>query len=960
MNDDEVLQELLERWDEQVDSGTDVGATELAREHPHLVERLRGEIDKQRAVRRLLVPPAPEAAAPPALGNGRFRPEHEIGSGGMGVVYRAEDIDVGRKVALKMIRPDQADYTSVRERFQREATITGRLEHPGIVPVYALGADQRGEPYYAMRMIRGVSLRTALSVFHSLEREYPRRNPAQRNLHFRELLGAFVAVCETVDYAHSKGIIHRDLKPANIQIGRYGETLLLDWGMAGYAKEKAERPGSAEQTLPLTVEARPGSTMHGVALGTPAYMSPEQAFGHWDDVGPQSDIFGLGATLYHLLTGRPPYSGSDALAAAKQGRFDGPRKASPSVPKPLEAICLKAMAKSPGERYASAEALAADVQKWLADEVVSAYREPLRTRVGRWARRHVAWVTAVLVLLAAGVVGSSLVFWIVSRERARASAIHAANDFKIVNDYFIQTSENELLNMPGMHLLRAELLNKSMSYYEAFAEEHGSDPKLQIEVAAAYFRIAQINAEMYDPDQNRDAAWRIGEPFVKGLDRLEPLVHDGTVDARSSTLLAGIYRGRAGRSIGRFDSVFLALPPDALSGLERARSVWKVLVERNPDDAGFANDLAGIHNIMGIVQDSQGAYDSALNSYSEAIKIWGSLVDAHPENANFKRELAVAHGNMSSVYLHKEELDNAWKERQQNVSLLRELAESNPSMPIFQCDLAACYFSVAYHQNLMKEPDAALESLEKARGIMEKLVTVSSYPRDLAAIYLEIGKHRQSQKQTLAALALYDQAREQGERFLKARPNTREYRGELAAILSHQGHARENLQQPQAALAAYSGAVEYQRAAFEAMPWLIRHRRALSENCSDLARLQRALSQPDAAVETTLERRKLWVAEEEKRLSLIYELERDTNVPKSPGLAEELRLVARDLALCIPLLQDPEKRERCAGEVEVTLREAVAAGFKDASGLSGKAFDPLRGREDFRKILSELAEAASK
>src|SRR5262249_37557282 len=163
----------------------------------------RREIEKQRTMRRLLGLPASPATVS-VFGNGRFRTENELGRGGMGVVYRAEDVDIGRKVALKLIRRDQAGFASAKERFCREPAITARLQHPGIVPVYALGADERGEPYYVMRMIRGVNLHTAVNVFHHLEREYPKRDAAQHNLHVRELLGRFIAVCETVGYAHSK------------------------------------------------------------------------------------------------------------------------------------------------------------------------------------------------------------------------------------------------------------------------------------------------------------------------------------------------------------------------------------------------------------------------------------------------------------------------------------------------------------------------------------------------------------------------------------------------------------------------------------------------------------------------------------------------------------------------------------------------------------------------------------
>ena len=229
--------------------------------------------------------------------------------------------------------------------------MTGRLEHPGVVPVYGLGTSDKGRPFYAMRFVRGQSLKEAAESFHQADLD-PGRDPAERTLALRQLLRRFIDVCNAIAYAHSRGVIHRDLKPANILLGPYGETLVVDWGLAKVVGRDDPTPRPAAE-MTLRPESLSGSsdTQMGTAIGTPAYMSPEQSEGRLAQIGPASDIYSLGSTLYCIATGKPPLeegSLDDMLLRLRRGEIDAPRQVNPRVPAALEAIILKAMATARG------------------------------------------------------------------------------------------------------------------------------------------------------------------------------------------------------------------------------------------------------------------------------------------------------------------------------------------------------------------------------------------------------------------------------------------------------------------------------------------------------------------------------------------------------------------------------------------------------------------------------------
>ncbi|SIO59279.1 WD40 repeat [Singulisphaera sp. GP187] len=351
--------------------------------------------------------------------------------GGLGEVFVARDKELGREVALKAIQERLADDPANRARFIREAEITGNLEHPGIVPIYGLGQSADGRPYYAMRFIEGETLAAAIDRFH-LSGE-PIHAAGARSVALLALLRRFNDVCNAIDYAHSRGILHRDLKPSNVMLGLHGETLVVDWGLAKFmGQDTAEPPVAGETAALLVTGSASDQTLPGATVGTPAFMSPEQAAGRIEDLGPTSDIYNLGATLYYLLTGLAPFDHAPAgilLAKVQRGDFRAPSAAALGpIPSALEAICLKAMALHPKDRYGSARSIAEDIERWIADEPVLAQPESRLAGLARWSRRHRAWVRAAAAVLAGLLVVMSIATGVVHRAWVREQAVRIASE----------------------------------------------------------------------------------------------------------------------------------------------------------------------------------------------------------------------------------------------------------------------------------------------------------------------------------------------------------------------------------------------------------------------------------------------------------------------------------------------------------------------------------------------------
>jgi serine/threonine protein kinase/Flp pilus assembly protein TadD len=576
--------------------------------------------------------------------------------GGLGQVWLARDGDLGREVALKELRPDRANDDAVFTRFLEEAQVTGQLEHPSIVPVYELSRRKRdGRPYYTMRFIKG---RTLAEAAH----EYHRRWSDGRIGAFElaQLLNAFVGVCNAIAYAHSRGVLHRDLKPQNVVLGDYGEVVVLDWGLAKLVG-RDEAAGVA--SVAFGDSDGHSATIAGQVLGTPAYMAPEQAQG--GAVDRRSDVYGLGAILYEILTGKAPFEDSDTPALLRKVVVEAPaapRTVVPSTPRSLEAISQKALAKKPADRYGSAAELGDEVRRFLADEPVGAYREPIAVRTGRWMRRHRTLVSGAAVLLVTVTAATLMGLILLGRKNReiasqRNAALTAANEAEAVNAFLTEDLLGQAdpdANARDKKVTVEDLLHKAAVKIEGnlkFADRPQVEATLRLTLGKTLFKLSKLpEAEKHlgrAVDLRRKT---LGADHPRTLDAQEWLasflLNGRGRYAEALTLAKQAWEGRA-RVLGpehRDTLESLDTYAQCLDKMGRDKDAIRLLRQclearrrtrgpSHPDTATSMNNLAICHWKRG--------------EYQEAIALFSEAVELH-RLASLERELAIDCSNLGA------------------------------------------------------------------------------------------------------------------------------------------------------------------------------------------------------------------------------------------------------------------------------------------------------------------------
>ena len=723
-----------------------------------------------------------------------YRIGGELARGAMGRIVVAEDLRLGREVVLKqLIEPSPA----LRARFEREVTITARLQHPGIVPVYQAGTLSDGEPFYAMRRVHGRALDVVIAEATT---------PAAR----LALVPRVLAAIEAVAYAHSRGVVHRDLKPHNILVGEFGEVVVVDWGLAKELGAEHDGPGSGDARDPML-------TSDGAILGTPAYMAPEQASGGTTDA--RSDVYALGAVLYHALAGTPPHTGASltaALAVARSGAITPLGDVAPGVPADLVAITQRALASEPSARYRDAGELAADLREFLAGRLVSAHAYTRWQLVRRWIARHRAAVAATAIAVTAIAVVGAISVSRVRGERDRAQSQQAASEVlvgfmlddlrpplegvgklsllegagKQVDGYYAALAERaeptaEMLKRWGSaRLLLGDVaydrgeLEAAHRHYDA-ARDMWERAQVHDKLAASFDRLGDVAREQGKLGDalalfRRGLAIRdaLPEPDVRGYGVSYLKIGDierseGKLDAalasysRSRDAFAKVSTG-PGREIlvvlGRLS--IIEGERGNLAGAEAASRDELAYAERwlagKPDDPQRRRAVASAHTHLAGTQADAGNFEAALASYERARDLHAALAASDPDNAVWRGSLAEQWGHIGSTLLALDREADAVAAYREELAARTALAALDPTNASAQSELAFAYYHVGLGENRMKRLAASVAAHRAAVAIHEKLLAAqpdATLANELAVFHDAVADSERDRGELKAALA---------------------------------------------------------------------------------------------------------------------------------------------------------------------------------------------------------------
>lgn len=691
----------------------------------------------------------------------------EIGRGGMGVVYRARQLAADRIVALKVVRRDllrslaSGTETSALDRFQHEVQAAARLEHENIVTVHEVG-DVDGEPYFSMQYVDGHSLDEAL-------RDGP--------LPGRQAAKYIEPVARAVHEAHRAGILHRDLKPQNILVdSRTDRPLVADFGLAKLQE-------SDEQL-----------TQTGDIMGSPPYMSPEQAQDS-STVTALSDVYGLGATLYHLLTWRPPFraaTGWETLRQVIDREPVPPRQLNPSIDKDLETICLKCLDKEPSRRYESALELAEDLRRFLDNQPIRARPIGNLGRAVRWCRRNpvvaglmASTAVAVVVALVAMLVG-----YIETTAALKSAEKGYAHARGVVNKFYTRVSEDKLLNQPGMQPLRQDLLQEALDYYRQLLDERGDDPTIQDELAMTHFRIGRITELIESPDKALD--W-----YQRALEMQERLIAERPEDIECLTALGDTWNGIGGvlSNLREFD--------EARKAHRKASEFRARLAKKVPKNTEFRRTLANSRMNIGLVdmevglvdmengrsEDARSNFENARLNFEDALNLRRRILDECPDCTETRRDMGIGYYNMANLSLSLKDRDHEGAETnfKEAISLFEGLLAEDERDLANQYRLAMCYRELA---NLHSERQQSAEArerygqaFEQIKQLVQRNPDVPEYEADLAGLRIGLGQLDNDDGRSEAALESFRQAVDILQPLSEENPGTVRYRRDL--VVSH-------------------------------------------------------------------------------------------------------------------------------------------------------------------------------